>query len=97
MNSVLSTGLSGIQAGQNSAQSAAQKIASATVTTPTDSEAVDAVNEAPQFSTRPANSGLDALTEGAVQLVRSEQQVQASAAVVRTADETLGTLIDTLA
>ncbi|MCR8922395.1 hypothetical protein NO559_06400 [Dasania sp. GY-MA-18] len=92
MNPVLSTGLAGIQAGQNSAQSAAQKIASASVTTPTDTEAVDAVNEA----TAPASSGLDAITEGAVELLRSEQQVQASAAVVQTADETLGTLIDTV-
>ena len=95
MDSVLATGLAGIQTGISSAQNAAQKIATAT-TAPIGEEAVDASGQNENIdATQP--SGLNAITEGAVELVQSEQQVQASAAVVRTADETLGTLIDTIA
>jgi len=88
MDSVLSAGLAGIQAGQSSAFEAAQKIATATVTAaPSDSSDSDT-------TTATSSGGLDAITEGAVELVASEQQVQASAAVVKAADEVLGTLID---
>lgn len=95
MDSVLATGIAGVQSGINSAQSAAQKIATAT-TAPVGDEAVDAPSQNAGAGEAPA-SGLNAITEGAVELVRSEQQVQASAAVIKTADETLGTLIDTVA
>ena len=98
VDSVLATGVAGIQRGISNAQDAAQRITNATTTDPLDNESV--AGEVP--STNPGSAadaagGLNDLTEGAVQLIQSEQQVQASAAVVRTADETLGTLIDTLA
>jgi flagellar hook protein FlgE len=46
-----------------------------------------------------AGTGSDGgdLTTSLVDLKSSEQQVKASAAVIRTADDMLGTLIDTLA
>jgi hypothetical protein len=95
MNSVLAAGVSGIQSGISNAHSAAQKIASAT-TAPIGNEAVDGADQG-NTANAAQSGGLNAITEGAVELVRSEQQVQASAAVVQTADETLGTLINTLA
>lgn len=42
-------------------------------------------------------SGLEGLTEGAVNLIQAELQVAASAAVVDSAQETIGTLIDVFA
>jgi len=41
--------------------------------------------------------GLEQFTTAAVDLKSAEQQVQASAQVVKTADELVGTLLDTLA
>ena len=41
--------------------------------------------------------GIDQMTEAVLELKASEQQVQASAEVIQTADEVLGTLIDTQA
>lgn len=90
MDAVLSAGLAGVQAGQRSALEAAQKISSATITQPPQPSASAA-------NTAPASDGLDALTEGAVELLASEQQVNASASVIKSADEALGTLIDTSA
>ncbi len=40
---------------------------------------------------------LDTLTEAQVELISAENQVQAAAQLVRTGDELLGTVIDTLA
>jgi hypothetical protein len=92
MNPVSATGLAGIQAGLNTAQSGAQKIAAATVTAPAGNEAVDSSPESNNVS-----AGLSSLTEGVVELVQGEQQVQASAVVVGAADEALGTLVDVVA
>ncbi len=82
MNSVLSTGLQGVQSGVSTVQRAAEDIVNATATDPETASGGDA---------------LASITEAAVSLKVGEQQVQASAAVVKTADEILGTLLDTKA
>jgi flagellar basal body rod protein FlgG len=48
-------------------------------------------------STRDAEASSKDITTAAVELKQAEQQVQASAKVVKSADEMLGTVIDTLA
>lgn len=83
--SLLREGLSGIAAGQQKAERAASSIVSAGIQ---QSIAVQA-NESPSTTTN--------FAEAAVDLLEAKNQVQASAAVIRTADEVLGTLIDTLA
>lgn len=57
-------------------------------------QATDAANRIAQPQ---IDQGLEQFTEAAVDLKSAEQQVQASAQVVKTADELVGTLIDTLA
>ena len=53
---------------------------------------------AQQIATGPAKGAeLPELTESAVALKVAEHQVKASAQVVRSADETIGTLLDTMA
>ena len=75
VDSVLATGVAGVQAGLQQAQKAAETIASA-------------------GTTEPEANALTSLTEAAVELKLSETQVKASAAVIKTADEMIGTLID---
>lgn len=75
VDSVLATGLNGVQAGILRAHQAASSIAGQTL---------------PREGVAPA----DNLIQPMVELELSEQQVVASAAVVKTADELLGTLID---
>ena len=87
VNSILSTCLQGVQSGVDTVKRAAEDIVSATTIGP----------EAGLEADPETASGDDALaniTEAAVSLRRGEQQVQASAAVVKTADEVLGTLLD---
>lgn len=79
VDSLLSTGVNGIQRGVETAREAASDIAKA-----------GTVNEEDAAT-------LPELAESAVKLIQAEQQVAASAAVVRTADELLGTIIDTKA
>lgn len=74
VNSVLSSGVQGIQAGLNRANQAAGQIARSGTTDENGDLATPIVN-----------------------LKASELQVKASAAVIKTADELLGTLIDTKA
>lgn len=81
VDSVLSAGLQGIQSGLSSARQAAEDIGQATKTA---------------TSTENDEQAVD-ITEAAVNLKISERQVQASATVVKTADEILGTLLDTKA
>lgn len=81
VDSILSTGLQGVQNGLTTTRNAAQDIATATT--------VDFTQE--------AETGTDVtsdITTAAVELKIGEQQVKASAAVIRTADEILGTVID---
>ena len=82
VDSVLSVGLQGIQAGVASANQAARDIAAATTV---------------EFPQDPATATTDStvdITTAAVALKASEHQVAASAAVIRTADEMIGTLVD---
>lgn len=71
VNSVLSTGIQGVQTGMNRASQAAGDIA--------------------RFGTTEQNGDL---VTPIVDLKVSEQQVKASAAVIKAADDMLGTLID---
>ena len=43
------------------------------------------------------DSALSSLTEASVDLLEAKNQVQASAQIIKTADELIGTLIDTIA
>lgn len=93
INSIVSTGLQGIQSGLDRGARAASDIASL---------------GAPNFgttslgTTSPTGAGDKAgindrsggLTQSLIDLKLSEIQVKASAAVLRTADEVVGTLID---
>jgi len=87
VNSILSTGLQGVQSGVDTVQRAAEDIVSATTI------GLEAGLEADP-ETASGDDALANITEAAVSLRRGEQQVQASAAVVKTADEVLGTLLD---
>lgn len=82
VDSVLSTGLQGVLTGVEGAQQAAQDIVTATTI---GGSTVDGTEN-------PA--AIVELTEAIVDLKVSEQQVQASAAVIKSADEMLGTLVD---
>ena len=73
VNSILSTGLQGVQNGLGQASKAAGEIA--------------------RFGTT-AGDDLGDLTTSLVNLKASETQVKASAAVIKSADEVIGTLID---
>jgi len=90
ISSALNSGLQGLQQANNTADKAASDIAQATAEreeqneTSSDLEATETVNKA-----QPAS-----LTESAVNLKVAEAQSSASAEVVKTADENLGTLID---
>jgi flagellar hook protein FlgE len=90
------SGISSIQAGQRRLDQAAADIASNAVTRPeqpSSTPAPNQVNPAPSTAeqTRPD------LAESLVALEQARNEVQAGAKVVKTADEVLGTLIDTSA
>lgn len=90
------SGLNGIQAGQRRVEQAAGDIASNTInpsqqTTQTTPQ--NQVNPSSQVSERSRPD----LTESLVALRVGENEVRANARVVDTADEVLGTLIDTRA
>ena len=90
------SGLSGIQAGQRRVDQAANDIASNTV------NPAQQVNQAStQNQVSPTSEASDRtrpdLTESLVALRVGENEVRANARVVDTADEVLGTLIDTRA
>ena len=85
INSILNTGLNGVQAGTRTLNEAAQDIAS--------------LNTAPESTaeTTPetaAGNGTNDLISALVDLKVGENQVRASAQVIQTGQETLGTLID---
>lgn len=85
-----SSGLSGIQAGQRRVEQAAGEIASNTLPTQAPARQVE---PSPQSQ---ASTQAD-MAESLVGLMQGRNEVQASARVVETADEVLGTLIDTRA
>jgi len=90
ITSALSGGLQGLQEANNTANKAAADIASATAAREeqneagNDLEATETVNKSEPSS----------LTKSVVDLKVAENQSNASAEVVKTADENLGTLID---
>ena len=90
------SGLSGIQSGQRRADQAAADIASSTV-----NPAQQAIQTPPQNQVNPSSQVAERsrpdLTESLVTLRAAENEVRANARVVDTADEVLGTLIDTRA
>lgn len=77
VDSIISAGFQGVQSGLNSARQAAQDIATAT-TTPASSADQDVIGD---------------ITQAAVELKISELQVQASAEVIKTGDEVIGSLL----
>ncbi|MGQ7959747.1 hypothetical protein ACUTAF_18870 [Pseudomonas sp. SP16.1] len=88
------SGLSGIQAGQRRVEQAASEIASNAVTPPQgQTPQQNQVDPAPQAAERTRPD----LAQSLVGLRVGENEVRASARVVATADEVLGTLIDTRA
>ncbi|MDX5372742.1 MAG: pyrroloquinoline quinone biosynthesis protein PqqE [Pseudomonadaceae bacterium] len=88
-------GLSGIQAGQRRVEQAASEIASNTLPTQPPAETPPAQQVEPSQQSQ-SNTQAD-LAESLVGLTQGRNEVQANARVVETADEVLGTLIDTRA
>lgn len=94
--SAFSSGVSSIQSGQRRVDQAAAAIARNAVTQPqqpTSTPPANQVNPAPSLAeqTRPD------LAESLVALREGQNAAQAGAKVIKTADEILGTLIDTTA
>lgn len=90
------SGISSIQAGQRRVDQAAAEIAGNAVAAPpqpAQTPAPNQVNQAPET----AGQGHAELAESLVALRVGQHEAQAGARVVRTADEVLGTLIDTKA
>ncbi|MNF43982.1 hypothetical protein D3C85_494870 [compost metagenome] len=90
------SGISSIQAGQRRVDQAAAEIAGNLVVEPQQAAQTPAPNQvdpAPEA----AGQGRADLTESLVALRVDQHEAQAGARVVRTADEVLGTLIDTKA
>ena len=91
-----SSGISSIQSGQRRVDQAAAEIAGSTVAAlqqPAQMPAPNQVNPAPEA----AGQDRADLVESLVALRVGQHEAQAGARVVRTADEVLGTLIDTKA
>ncbi len=92
VNSVLSAGLQCVQSGINTSREAAADIAQAATLDPTAEQGVEPDSGA--NSEPVAGGALADITEAIVQLKVGEHQVKASAEVIRTADEILGTIVD---
>lgn len=92
IDSVLSAGLQGVQNGIANAREAARDIVEATTTTP---GTIFGTTDNP--GTTENTEATASIIEAVVDLKASELQVAASAAVIKTADEVLGTLVDTRA
>jgi flagellar hook protein FlgE len=90
-----SAGLSGIQAGQHRVDQAASEIASNTLPSQAPAQTAPAQQVEPNPEVRAASQA--DLAQSLVGLAQGRNEVQASARVVETADEVLGTLIDTRA
>ena len=88
-DSILSIGLQGVQNGLANANQAARDIVSATTA---DSTGTD--NASTSGAGGSGRDGLADIATAAVELKISEHQVKASAAVIKTADEMMGTLVD---
>lgn len=93
--SAFNAGLSGIQAGQRRVDQAASEIASNTLPVQPPAQTPPSQQVEPNLEARAATQ--PDLAESLVGLTQGRNEVQASARVVETADEVLGTLIDTRA
>lgn len=91
-----SSGISTIQSGQRRVDQAAADIASNAVTTPQQPVQAPPQNQVDPASQASAESRPD-LAESLVSLRVGQYEAQSGARVVETADEVLGTLIDTKA
>lgn len=96
------SGVSAIQAGQRRVDQAAAEIASNAVTpTPTPTPTPQPTSAPPPNQVNPAPSSAEQsspdLAESLVALRQGQNEAEAGAKVVKTADEVLGTLIDTSA
>lgn len=98
-SSALSSGLSGIQNGQRRVDQAAFEIASSGLPQDQTTSQTNQNNTQNQVTTTPQNADPNSpdLTESLVALRVGENEVRANARVVDTADDVLGTLIDTRA
>lgn len=85
VNSILSAGVQGISSGLEQARKAAEDIAETALQPPSQTGA----NNPPS-----SDDGLSNLTSAAVDLKLGELQVKASANVIKTADEIIGTIVD---
>ncbi|NQY62690.1 MAG: hypothetical protein HRT38_03020 [Alteromonadaceae bacterium] len=97
IQSALSSGLQGFQNATEDAKKAAADIASQTASNRKAGETYQVQANKETESKEPvatANFQAPDLTESVVKLKVAEVQAKASAAVIQTADETLGTLID---
>lgn len=90
------SGLNGIQAGQRRVEQAAADIASNTINPAQQATQTPLQNQVNPSSQAAERTPAD-LTESLVALRVGENEVRANARVVDTADEVLGTLIDTRA
>lgn len=93
VGSVLQAGLNGVQKGLRNAQAAADDIARIGTSDRLKSDASLPTGEA-GAETRAVRDPINDLAEASINLKLSELQVKASAKVVETADQMLGTLID---
>lgn len=92
--SAIQSGLSGVQKAQNGLAESAQNIAS--LNTNSENPVLTAA-EAPLGANTSQQNPASVLTTEAVNLVVNEHLAKANINVIRTADEVLGTLIDTKA
>lgn len=98
-SSALSSALTGIQSGQRRVDQAAFEIAGSGLPQAQTTNQTNQNNAQNQVTTTPQNADPNSpdLTESLVALRVGENEVRANARVVDTADEVLGTLIDTRA
>lgn len=89
IQSALSSGIQGFQRAEDRANSAAEDIAAQVAESRAAQEQLQSKTVTPLASPEPNN-----LTQSLVELKVAEVQAGASAEVIKTADENLGTLID---
>lgn len=87
IQSAFSSGIQGLKAAEEKATQAATSIAEHTIAT-------EEAKQQEETAAPPERLNSDNLTEAAVNLKVAEFQNSASAEVVKTADESLGTLLD---
>lgn len=95
IHSVLNEGVKGMQASQREMQKAAHEIASANIPPNTQAAPQNPADAAiPPVSETPKSSATGGIEEPVIELKRQELLFTASAAVVSTANKTIGSLLD---